>query len=160
MGRIKADWLSTGHDSISLDPKWAPAGRRRALISCWGWYWGWGSFLGDEDHLQKIISWPIVIVCWVVSLQCWCDYWSLCLSFRSVYPFVWRDFPWLGISCFPTNIPHNDSFAWRSIMHLYSYQHAWYVFSVTFIHSFRCFTISCIWSAKISRLDVFFAHEV
>ena len=40
---------------------------------------GWGSFLGDEDHLQKIIFWLIVIVCWVVSLQCWCNYWSLCL---------------------------------------------------------------------------------
>ena len=44
MGSKKADWLSTGHDSISLDPKWVPAGHRRALISCWGWYWAVGEF--------------------------------------------------------------------------------------------------------------------
>ena len=34
------------------------------------------------------------------------------------------------------------------------------VFSVTFIHSFRCFTISCIWNAKISRLDIFCAWRI
>ena len=161
MGSKKADWLSTGHDSISLDPKWVPAGHRRALISCWGWYWAVGEFsrrwrssakdyfLAYSDCLLSCVVAMLMQLLIVVPLEVFI---RLCGG-------IFRDWGYLVFQQTSHTMIHllggQLCIFIRINMHdMFSQSHSF------IIHSFRCFTISCMWNAKISRLDIVCAWRI